>query len=229
MGPQRGDVGAEALPVVAQRLFEKAGFEVLYPPRLAELCCGQPFESKGLAQAADAKAGQLEAALAEASEVGRWPIVFDTSPCTYRMQRHLAGHPGTALKLQDSIQFMQASVLPRVQLKPQPGPVAIHPVCSVQKMGLAGTMAALASACSAEVVSVDAVSCCGFAGDRGFTHPELNAHALRRLKAALPAACTVGYSSSRTCEIGLSEHAGRPYRSIIALVEACAQPLESAA
>jgi D-lactate dehydrogenase len=71
------------------------------------------------------------------------------------------------------------------------------------------------------------VSCCGFAGDRGFTHPELNAHALRHLKAALPAGCGVGYSSSRTCEIGLSQHAGVPYRSIIALVDACAQALEA--
>lgn len=230
MGPQRGDEGAEALPVVAQRLFEKAGFAVVYPERLAALCCGQPFESKGLAEAADAKSAELAEVLRAASEDGRWPVVFDTSPCAYRMQRWLARtQPGGPLAVHDSIAFIHGQVLPRVRLARQPGPVAIHPVCSVQKMGLAGTMAALAAACSAEVVTVDAVSCCGFAGDRGFTHPELNAHALRRLKAALPAACTVGYSSSRTCEIGLSEHAVRPYRSIIALVEACAQPLESAA
>jgi D-lactate dehydrogenase len=41
----------------------------------------------------------------------------------------------------------------------------------------------------------------------------------------LPADCTTGYSSSRTCEIGLSEHAGIPYRSIIRLVDDCARPL----
>ncbi len=33
---------------VAERLFRKAGFDVVYPEGLAELCCGQPFESKGL-------------------------------------------------------------------------------------------------------------------------------------------------------------------------------------
>ena len=33
---------------VAERLFRKAGFDVVYPRRLAGLCCGQPFESKGL-------------------------------------------------------------------------------------------------------------------------------------------------------------------------------------
>ena len=47
MGPQRGD-DAEPLPVVAERLFRKAGFDVVYPRQLAGLCCGQPFESQGL-------------------------------------------------------------------------------------------------------------------------------------------------------------------------------------
>ena len=71
MGAQRGDEETEALPVVAERLFAKAGFEVVYPERLGELCCGQPFESKGLFEAADRKSAELEAALRDASENGR--------------------------------------------------------------------------------------------------------------------------------------------------------------
>jgi D-lactate dehydrogenase len=63
--------------------------------------------------------------------------------------------------------------------------------------------------------------CCGWAGDKGFTTPELNAHALRTLKDSLPEGCTAGYSHSRTCEIGLSMHAGVPYRSIVYLVDSC--------
>jgi D-lactate dehydrogenase len=66
------------------------------------------------------------------------------------------------------------------------------------------------------------VGCCGWAGALGFTTPELNAHALRDLRPALPAGCAHGVSTSRTCEIGLSEHAGVPYRSIVHLVEAAA-------
>jgi len=69
---------------------------------------------------------------------------------------------------------------------------------------------------------VDEVLCCGFAGDKGFNRPELNDHALRDLKAAIPPRCVTGYSTSRTCEIGLSEHAGIPYESILFLVDACA-------
>jgi D-lactate dehydrogenase len=218
MGPQRGDGPLRALPGTAQRLFRKAGFDVVYPARLSELCCGQPFESKGLNAAADAKATELEAALREASEGGRLPIVFDTSPCAYRMKRFLAGR----LAVLDSIEFIHDTVLPRVRLTPQADPVAVHPVCSVRKMGTVDKLTAIAARCSAQVVTVEDVQCCGFAGDKGFKQPELNAHALRHLKAALPAGCGVGYSSSRTCEIGLSEFAGVPYRSFIQLVDACA-------
>jgi D-lactate dehydrogenase len=74
------------------------------------------------------------------------------------------------------------------------------------------------------VVSVDAVQSCGFAGDRGFVRPELNEHALRHLRAAIPEGCVGGVSSSRTCEIGLSEAAGVPYESILFLVERCSAP-----
>jgi D-lactate dehydrogenase len=88
-------------------------------------------------------------------------------------------------------------------------------------MGSVDKLMAIARHCSAEVVTCDAVQCCGFAGDRGFVRPELNEHALRHLKASLPANCTTGYSSSRTCEIGLSEQAGFPYQSILYLVERC--------
>jgi D-lactate dehydrogenase len=75
----------------------------------------------------------------------------------------------------------------------------------------------------------DDVLCCGFAGDKGFNRPELNEHALRHLRAAIPAGCTHGYSSSRTCEIGLSEQAGFPYHSIVHLVEQCARAGPAAA
>ena len=71
MGPQRGDEGVEMLPQTAEHLFQKAGFDVRYPAPLDGLCCGQPFESKGLADAADLKSNQLEAALRDVSEGGR--------------------------------------------------------------------------------------------------------------------------------------------------------------
>jgi D-lactate dehydrogenase len=217
MGAQRGDDETEALPAIAERLFAAAGFAAIYPDGLPELCCGQPFESKGLFEAADRKSAELETALQVASERRRLPIVFDTSPCAYRMKRYLAGR----LPVQDSIEFIHDFVLPSVELARGSAPIAIHPVCSVRKMGLVDKLAAIAARCTRNVVQVGAVQCCGFAGDKGFNRPELNEHALRDLKASLPHDCREGYSTSRTCEIGLSEQAGFPYRSLIRLVDHC--------
>ncbi|HEY2190546.1 MAG TPA: (Fe-S)-binding protein, partial [Caldimonas sp.] len=224
MGPQRGDDDVEMLPAVAERLFRRAGFEVVYPKGLDGLCCGQPFESKGLVVAADRKSAELAAALRDASEDGRWRIVFDTSPCSYRMKKALAG----ALEIEDSIDFVHDVVLPRLAITPQPGTVAVHPVCSVRKMGTVDKLLTMARHCSESVATSEAVQCCGFAGDRGFVRPELNEHALRHLKESLPAACNAGVSSSRTCEIGLSEAAGIPYQSILYLVERSSAGAEGA-
>jgi len=70
------------------------------------------------------------------------------------------------------------------------------------------------------VVPAD-IGCCAFAGDKGFVRPEMNAHALRLLAPAVKD-CTAGYSTSRTCEIGLSVHGGLTYRSVADLVDSVA-------
>lgn len=216
MGPARGDPVADSVPTVTDRLLRRAGFAPRYPERMASLCCGQPFESKGLLAVADEKAAELEAALHAASDGGRLPIVFDTSPCAYRMKRHVDGR----LDLLDISEALLKLVLPRLPLARRDATVAVHPVCSLRKMGLDGTLRAVAAACATNVVQPERVGCCGWAGDKGWTTPELNAHALRDLRDAIPAGCAEGYSSSRTCEIGLADHSGIPYRSIVYLVDA---------
>jgi D-lactate dehydrogenase len=217
MGPARGASGDE-LPTVTTRVLRRAGFAPVLPRGLAGLCCGQPFESKGLAAVADAKSAELRDALAAAGDGGRLPVVFDTSPCAYRMKRF-----GDGLRILDIAEALHDLVLPRLQLSRQPGTVAVHPVCSVRKQGLEQTLLACAAACSEHAVIPPDIGCCGWAGDKGFTVPELNAHALRDLRAQLPAACSAGVSSSLTCEIGLSHHAGIPYRSIVHLVDAASR------
>jgi D-lactate dehydrogenase len=88
-------------------------------------------------------------------------------------------------------------------------------------MGLENKFHAVALACADKVVVPESVGCCGFAGDRGFTYPELNASALKDLKPAVSESCTAGFSTSRTCEIGLSLHSGMYYKSIVYLVDKC--------
>ena len=221
MGPARGSPDRDTVPVVTDRLLRKAGFDVIYPEAVDGFCCGQPFESKGLADAADRKSAELEAALTRASDGGRIPIVFDTSPCAYRMKRQLEAR----LPVMDIVEFAHDVLLDRLAFTRQQRSIAVHPVCSLRKMELDSKLETIARACAETVTIPDAVLCCGWAGDKGFTTPELNAHALRFLKVGLPAGCADGYSSSRTCEIGLSDHAGIPYRSIVYLIDACTTAL----
>ena len=93
----------------------------------------------------------------------------------------------------------------------------------MKKMGLDGNLAELAGKCAKEVIVAE-TNCCGFAGDRGFSFPELNKHGLRNLTMQIPETVNHGYSTSRTCEIGLSLHSGISYKSIAYLVDQVSTP-----
>ena len=217
MGPARGDPEFDVLPDKMTALLQKAGYEVVCPADCETLCCGTPFESKGLGAHADAKLRETEQALLAASDDGRNMVVCDTSLCALRLKQNVQ----LPLALFDITEFIHDQLLDRLIIEPQAETVAIHATCSTLKMNLGTQLRAIAQRCVKEVIVPDNIRCCGWAGDKGFSHPELNASALRELRDALPPACSAGYSTSRTCEIGLSEHSGRYYRSIAYLVDRC--------
>ena len=217
MGAAPGDPDPRGVTDAMLSLLAKAGYHVIFPDRLEALCCGTAFESKGFIQSADEKAAELSAALLEATGSGVVPVLCDTSPCLYRMKHTL----DPRLHLYEPVEFIHTFLMSRLDFHRLAETVAIHPPCSAQKMGLTEKMKAVAQACASEVVLPTGINCCGFAGDKGFNTPELNASALARLKPQLPAACRTGFSTSRTCEIGLSRHAGIPYQSIVHLVDSC--------
>ncbi|MGZ2370301.1 FAD-binding and (Fe-S)-binding domain-containing protein [Ancylomarina sp. YFZ004] len=216
MGPAKGDPYKQPLHVVTQNLLEKAGYEVIFPEKMSSLCCGTPWESKGLTKHADQKSLELEAALDKASEGGKYPILCDTSPCLYRMRRVM----NPKLKLYEPVEFIHAHLLNKLTFEKVNEVVAIHSTCTTTKMGLTPQLREVAEACAQQVVMPGEVGCCGFAGDRGFNFPEINKYALRKLRPVLNESKVVaGYSNSRTCEIGLSNSGGVPYQSIIYLVD----------
>lgn len=195
-------------------LLTRAGYEVIYPERMDSLCCGTIWESKGMPEEANRKSDELHQALLRASDNGKYPVLCDQSPCLYRMRHTMEG-----LLLYEPVEFIQQFVLPRLTIKKIDAVVAVHPTCTTRKMHLDQTLVEVARACAREVVVPEGVGCCAFAGDKGFTHPELNKWALRHLREEIErAGATMGFSNSRTCEIGLMHHGGIPYMNIVHLV-----------
>ena len=201
-------------------VLERAGYEVIFPENMENLCCGMIWESKGMPEIADEKSHEMENALWQASEGGRYPIVCDQSPCLYRMRKVFK-----RLQPLETAEFINKYVADKLTFYSKKDVVAIHLTCSTRKMNLNSDIISLAQRCSKEVFIPEEVGCCGFAGDKGFIHPEVNNYALRKLKPQLEERrVTAGYSNSRTCEIGLSSNSGIPYKSIIYLVDECTTP-----
>ena len=199
------------------QLMAKAGYEVIFPKGMEKMCCGQIWESKGMLDIADRKSAELEDALWKASEEGKYPVLCAQSPCLHRMKKVMK-----RMKLYEPAEFIMKYLVPRLDFHPIDRPIALHITCSTRQMGVADDLINLAKMCSTRVYLPEGVGCCGFAGDRGFTFPELNKYGLRKLRPQIEANhIEVGYSNSRTCEIGLETNTGIPYMNIVYLVHEC--------
>lgn len=211
---KENSVKKRALVEETVELLKKAGYEVIFPENKDALCCGTIWESKGMPDIAEKKLRELEEALWKASECGRYPVLCDQSPCLHRMKLGIS-----KMKLFEPAEFIWLFLRDRLEFVRSSEPVAIHTTCSSRLMKLEGTLLNLARLCSSEVIVPEGVGCCGFAGDKGMTQPELNRYALRKLRSQLEkAGVKYGYSNSRTCEIGLYTNSGIPYYSIVYLV-----------
>ena len=225
MGQSITATDQRSLTEVTFSLIKKAGFDVISPDLTGE-CCGMPFNSKGMFTQANQKSSALLTKLRDLSDDGKYPILIDTSPCKAMLLENKEKVLG--LSLFEPVGFIEDVLINYLNFTPINEPVMLHVTCTSQKMGLADKMQQLAERCSTQVIKPEHIQCCGFAGDKGFTTPELNKNALAPLKAQVPKNCKTGYSNSRTCEIGLSHHAGIDYQSILYLVDKATTEKESA-
>ncbi|MBA4502617.1 FAD-binding and (Fe-S)-binding domain-containing protein [Marinobacterium marinum] len=219
MGPSASDTEQTPLISKTRSLLEKAGYEVVIPNPADNLCCGQPFASKGYPEQASRKRQELMDALYAASRNGQDPIYCDTSPCTLSLVKEETN----GLDIYDPVRFIRTHLFDRLTFTPQDEAVAVHVTCSTQHLGEGQALIEIARRCSNNVVVPEGIHCCGFAGDKGFNLPELNDHALRTLKPVVQH-CSEGISTSRTCEIGLSSHSGVDYHSLVYLVDRVTAP-----
>lgn len=204
----------------------KARFDVVVPDDVAKLCCGQMFSSKGFAPAYQHTARNIFASLWRATQKGHFPVVVDVTSCAFTLQKMrfaLSDEDKVRfdqLRILDSVAFLHDEVLPRIAVRRQKENIVLHPVCSLQKMKMDRKFLAVAQAFSKKVTIPENAGCCGMAGDRGFLFPELTASATEAEAAEVRQETFDGYySSTRTCEMAMSEAVQHNYESILYLVD----------
>jgi D-lactate dehydrogenase len=218
-----GGSPVEALVEVSRR----AGFPVWIPEDVVGSCCGLPWSSKGYGDAHRHKANEMVEKLWSWSREGALPIVIDAASCTQGISTPGEGVLEEAnaerldqLEILDSVAWAHDRLLPWLEVGEKAGAATIHPTCATRHMGLSSQLEALARALADDVFVPPSATCCGFAGDRGISHPELTASATRPESEELAGKSFDAHlSSNRTCEIGLQRATGERYESFLFLLE----------
>jgi D-lactate dehydrogenase len=200
---------------------------VAIPDDVEGSCCGLPWSSKGFDAAHRHKANEMVARLWEWSDEGKLPVVIDAASCTQAI-----ADPGEGVlseenaerldrvEILDSVAWAHDRLLPKLRIAGRVGSATVHPTCATRHMGLAPRLRALARALADDVYVAPSATCCGFAGDRGISHPELTAAATRPQAEELAGRHFDAHlSSNRTCEIGLGRATGADYESVVILLE----------
>ena len=202
-----------AVPIkkVIDSLLQKIDFQAVEIP--LGYCCGMPYESKGFTDAADYKINEL---ISNIKSFGINSVICDNSPCSSRI---IETFSDSGILVFDSISFF-ANHLDKLNINKQSANTVVFPVCSLKKTGRDKDLIKIAESCLENYKVPEEIQCCGFAGDRGFTHPELTESSLETLK-DFTKDCSQAYSSSRTCEIGLSRHSDLNYKNILYLLDEC--------
>ncbi|MGD0646560.1 MAG: FAD-binding and (Fe-S)-binding domain-containing protein [Acidobacteriaceae bacterium] len=226
MGALPGEQQQVSVTQALLNVADRAGVKMYVPGDIAGNCCGVPFSSKGFETAHSAAVNHTVESFFHWSKEGKLPIVIDTSPCTYGLKTarpYLSRENQAkfdALTILDSVEFAHDHLLHKLPIHRKLHSVALHPVCSAVKMGITPKLVSISNACSDSVCVPPDVGCCAFAGDRGFLFPELTASATDVEARQVREEEHEGYySSSRTCEIGMTRATGKVYQSYLHLLE----------
>ncbi|MBS1919946.1 MAG: FAD-binding oxidoreductase [Bacteroidetes bacterium] len=216
-----GDTGQRFLSVC-----KKAGVNVIIPGHVEGASCGQIFSSKGFTDAYRLMANKTIEKLWQHSKEGTIPVVLDTTSCTQTFRSGISYLKDINKKrfekmvFMDSIDFIAKKLLPRLKISSPKESIIFHPVCSVFKMGSLANLQRIGDACSKQATVPVFAKCCGMAGDRGFYYPSLTAAATKTEAGEVKQKDYDGYySSTRTCEMALSDAVGKNYESILKLVD----------
>jgi D-lactate dehydrogenase len=221
-----------SLPAALVAVSARADLPVWIPPEVGGSCCGLPWSSKGFGRAHRRKANELVERLWRWSGEGELPVVIDAASCTQAVATPgdgvLSEENGDRLgrlEIVDSVAWAHDRLLPELEIARRVGSATVHPTCATRLMGLAPRLRALAGALAEDVFVAPSATCCGFAGDRGISHPELTAAATADQAAELSdRSFDAHLCSNRTCEIALTRATGAEYESFVFLLEELTRP-----
>jgi D-lactate dehydrogenase len=206
----------------------KSGINVVIPENIVGSCCGQIFSSKGFREAFRKTANKIVEQLWKETLEGKYPVVMDISSCTYTLHNlrpmllPASQQKFDQLKIMDSIEYLHDMILPLNLDRQKKDTIVLHPVCSLQKMGIENKFIKTAKFFSENVTIPLHSDCCGMAGDRGFLFPELTGAAtFHEANEVRTKDYQAYYSSTKTCEMAISEAVGKNYESILYLADEC--------
>lgn len=207
-------------------ICNKSAIDVIVIKPVSGTCCGQIFSSKGFQEAYRFTANKTIDKLWTASKEGTLPVVIDVSSCAYTLKQmgpvlnEENKRKFDLLTILDSVDFLHDMVMPLSDVIFKRKNIALHPVCSLQKMKTEDKFLRVAKHFAHEVTVPKNAGCCGMAGDRGFLFPELTASATHgEAKEVQQRKYDGYYSTTITCEMALSEAVKQNYLSILYLID----------
>jgi D-lactate dehydrogenase len=233
-GPVEGEPERPTIPEALVALARRAGVPVHIPEDIGGACCSTPWHSKGYVEGDAVMTNATVERLFRWSGEGRLPVVVEGSSCAHGFREaRSALTPANQerfdrLRILDSVEFVHDTLLPRLRADRRLGSACVHPVCSVVEMGLVPKLVGIARAVADEVVVPERANCCGFAGDRGFLHPELTASATRAEAEEISRRpFDVHLISNHPCTIGMHRATGRPWQNFALVLESLTRGMEA--
>lgn len=199
-----------------RQLAEQAGLVLSTPVGVAELCCGTPWKSKGLAKGYDTMKTKLVDWVQEHTRDGELPLVCDNVSCTEGIIVALKNAGVAGIRVLDATEWVAEHVAPRLPALPKARHAVVHPTCSSTQLGVNDALLFLAGLVAEKAVVPEGWRCCAFAGDRGLLHEELTAAATRDEAASVGTLEADLYlSCNRTCELGMTRATGQVYAHVL--------------
>lgn len=212
----------KSIQEVFENLCKKAKINCIYPEDIEELCCSKAFKDYSLKKDMFDIAKKSLTSLLKASKDGRIIIVSDHSACSAQMLDNLKKYPEfKKLKIMDMQSYIVKHILHKLKIRAIDENIGIYSVCASKKNNWTSDIKTIAKSCTkANIYEHTNTFCCAFAGNKGFIRPELNKSALEDFTEYFSTKKVKKiYSTSSTCELGISFNTNIKCENIIYLLD----------